>query len=97
VSRPRTYPVAYTSDFEADIAAIEDYFIEAGEWELALNHTDRIESCAKTIGQMPLAWAVGASGQHERIMTDLPYRLVFSFDGKRVLMLRAKHTHRQHP
>jgi hypothetical protein len=30
-------------------------------------------------------------------MTDLPYRLVFTFDGKRVLMLRAKHTHRQHP
>ncbi len=97
MSRPKTYPVAYTDDFDADIVEIEDYFIEAGEWDLALNHPDRIKSCAETIGQMPSAWAVGASGQHERVMTDLPCRLVFSFDGKRVLMLRAKHTHRQHP
>jgi len=97
VNRPKTYPVAYADDFEADIIAIEDYFIEAGEWDLALNHPDRIQRCAETIGQMPMAWAVGASGQHERVMTDLPYRLVFTFDGKRVLMLRAKHTHRQHP
>ena len=97
MSRPKTYPVAYTDDFEADIAAIEDYFIEVGEWDLALNHSDRIKSCAETVGQTPLAWAVGASGQRERVMTDLPYRLVFTFDGKRVLMLRAKHTHRHHP
>ena len=97
MSRPKTYPVAYTDDFDAEIAAIEDYFVAEGEWNLALNHPDRIKSCAETIGQMPLAWAIGASGQHERVMTDLPYRLVFSFDGKRVLMLRAKHIHRQHP
>ncbi len=97
MSRPKTYPVAYTDDFDADIAAIENYFLAEGEWDLALNHPDRIKSCAGTIGEMPLAWAVGASGQHERVMTDLPYRLVFSFDGKRVLMLRVKHTHRQHP
>ncbi len=97
MSRPKKYPVAYTDDFDADIAAIEDYFVAEGEWDLALNHPDHIKSCAETIGEMPLAWAVGASGQHERVMTDLPYRLAFSFDGKRVLMLRAKHTHRQHP
>ena len=97
MSRPKKYPVAYTDDFDVDIEVIEDYFVAEGEWDLALNHPDRIRSCAETIGQMPLAWAVGASGQPERVMTDLPYRLVFSFDGKRVLMLRAKHTHRQHP
>lgn len=97
MSRPKTYPVTYTDDFDTDIAAIEDYFVEAGEWDLALTHPDRIKSCAETIGQMPLAWAVGASGQHERVMTVQPCRLVFSFDGKRALMLRAKHIHRQHP
>ena len=76
---------------------IEDYFIEAGEWDPALNHPGRVKSCAQTIGQMPSAWTASASGQHERVMTDPPCRLVFSFDGKRVLMLRVKHTHRQHP
>ncbi len=97
MNQPKTYPVDYTDDFDDDIASIEKYFEKVGEWDLALNHPDRIKSCAETIGQLPRAWAVGASGQHERVMTDLPYRLVYSFDGKRVLMLRAKHTHRQHP
>jgi hypothetical protein len=42
-------------------------------------------------GDFAALQAVGASVQHERVMTDPPCRLISTFDGRRVLMLRAKH------
>ena len=77
--------------------AIADYYESQEAWQAALDVPDRIRTAAKLIGDAPLGWPIGISGWHERILSDLPFRIVYDVTSTHVRVLRIKHTLQQWP
>lgn len=95
--RRRPLPVWYADDALDDLDGIADYLATAGEWQAAMDIPDRIRAVIPLLGHQPRAWPVGASGYRERVLAELPFRIVYLVEPQRVVVLRIKHTRQQWP
>jgi plasmid stabilization system protein ParE len=92
-----TLPVIFSDDSLDDIDGIAEHYAQEQAWRAALDVPDRNYAAARKIGDWSKACAPGLSGEREKIMTDLPYRIVYTEDGQTVMILRIKHTSQQWP
>lgn len=88
---PSPYPLHYTDDALDDLDAIADWYAEQQAWDAAFDVPDRIRDEIPLIAHQPKGWAIGLSGHPERVLQDLPYRVIYDFDGAQVHILRIKH------
>lgn len=90
-------PATYTDDALDDLDAIADHYANLEAWDAAMQVPDRIRREVPLIGYQPKAWSVGLSGHRERILSDLPFRIVYDIGACSVTILRIKHTRQQWP
>jgi plasmid stabilization system protein ParE len=89
--------VVYADDALDDLDRIADYYMDAEAYQAAIDVPERIRESCKLLGHTPQGWQVGVSGKRERVLQDLPFRIVYDENGARVLVLRVKHTRQQWP
>ena len=82
----------YALAADQDLDAIADYYEDQDAWQAALDVPDRIREAAKLICHAPRAWSIGVSGVHERVLSDLPFRIAYQVTRTHVRVLRIKHT-----
>ena len=90
-------PLEYAQAADDDLDGIADYYETQEAWQAALGVPDRIRTAAKLIGDAPLGWPIGVSGWRERILSDLPFRIVYDVTPTHVRVLRIKHTLQRWP
>ena len=93
----RPHGVVYTDDALDDLDGIAEHYAEQEAWDAALNVPNQIRAAAPLIGHQPKAWPVGLSGHRGRVLSDLPFRIVYDVDGAQVIILRIKHTKQKWP
>lgn len=93
----RPLPAAYTDDALDDLDNIAEYYAQQQAWDAAIQVPDRIPQEVPLIGHQPKAWSVGVSGHRERILGDLPFRIVYDIGAGNVTILRIKNTRQQWP
>jgi plasmid stabilization system protein ParE len=92
-----TLALEYAEAADEDLDGIADYYELQGAWQAALDVPERIQQAARLICHAPHGWAIGASGVHERVLSDLPFRIVYLVTATHVRVLRIKHTLQQWP
>ena len=95
MSRGSSGPVLaleYALAADQDIDAIAGYYEDQDAWQAALDVPDRIREAATLICPTPRVWPIGISGVHERVLSDLPFRIAYEITRTHVRVLRIKHT-----
>ena len=87
----------YALAADQDLDAIADYYEDQDAWQAALDVPDRIREAAKLICHAPRAWPIGVSGVHERVLSDLPFRIAYEVTRTHVRVLRIKHILQMRP
>lgn len=90
------YPVRYSDTALCDLDDIADWYEAQSAFAAALDVPDRIRANVRLLGEGAAAWPVGVSGFREWCL-DVPFRVVYDFNGRYVTVLRVVHTRRAWP
>jgi len=94
---PKPLTLEYAQAARKDLDDIAAYYVAHEAWVAALDVPERIVEAAKLLREAPKAWPLGVSGHRERILSDLPFRIVYELlpdeeYPRTVRVLAFKHT-----
>ena len=101
-AEPKPLKLEYAKAAREDLDDIATYYVAHEAWVAALDVPSRIIEAAKLLREAPKAWPIGVSGYRERILSDLPFRIVYELlpdeeYPRTVRVLAIKHTAQQWP
>ena len=82
-----------------DIEAISAWYESQDAWQAAADVPLKILNAIEDLALHPEAGAIGVSGNRERVISSVPYRVAYVFDAVfcRVTIYSVAHTRRQWP
>lgn len=82
-----------------DIDAISAWYESQEAWQAAIDVPKKILDAAEDLVMHPEICAVGLSGNREKVISTIPYRVVYEFEAnsRRVIIYAVVHTRRQWP
>lgn len=82
-----------------DIEAIAAWYESQSAWQAAKDVLEKIMDAIQALAMYPEAGPIGTSGSRERVISSVPYRVVYVFDATlaHVTVYAVVHTRRQWP